>query len=345
VRIPFTYADAGVKGIAVADPPAVRINVSGHFLARPGQEYDKLDKDIHFSNTVTQIRGSHELKFGGEVIRSYNDIRNKYRTMGIFNFNGFASGHAMADFMLGRVRSFQQGGGEYKDLVGNRWGLFVQDNYRLRPNLTLDLGLRWDPAISFHDELGRVQCFRPGLQSTRFPNAPSGYLSAGDAGCPDGGYDGYWGALGPRFGFAWRASGTPWVVRGGIGLFWNQQFTHLYNRFVNAAPLSPQVDRYDVKFEDPYEGTFNPFPEAFAPYNPPANVAFHPPLGLFGSFAADYRPSYMQTCNLTVNFESGVPRRMTVAIVNYRCDAVFRTFTFNTKPRMTIAYAGRWDAP
>jgi len=52
-----------------------------------------------------------------------------------------------------------------------------------------------------------------------------------------------------------------------------------------------------------------------------------------------------ENVSLTVSFESGVPRRMTVAIANYRCDAVFRTFTFNTKPRMTIAYAGRWDAP
>jgi len=303
VKLPINFRDAGVRGIAVKDPPSVYINVSGGFLARPGWNYDKQDYDLHWSNTTTWMQGAHELKFGAEVLRSSNKIRNDFRTMGLFNFTGGITGNAMADFMLGEVYQFDQGGGEYKDLYGARWGFFVQDNWRLTANFTLNLGLRWDPMIPFHDSLGRTQCFRPGARSTRFPNAPAGYLNAGDPGCPEGGFESYPWQVAPRFGFAWRPGGGRSVVRGGFGLFWDPQFTILYNGFVNAAPFSPQITRYGVRFEDPYAGTENPFPAGFAPFVPPADSKFVTPLGTWGSFAHDYRPSYQQMVNLTLERE------------------------------------------
>jgi hypothetical protein len=240
------------------------------------------------------------VKFGGEILRSANDIKNHFRTMGQFSFDGSISGNAMADFMLGDVYQFWQGGGEYKSLYGTRWGFFGQDNFRASSNLTLTLGLRWDPQYPYHDDLGRVQCFRPGMQSTRYPNAPNGYLSAGDQGCPDGGFDPYLAALAPRFGFAWRPGGKGTVVRGGFGLFWNPQFTVLYNTFVDSAPFSPQIVRYGTRFEDPYAGTANPFPQSFAPFIPGKDAQFFTPLGQFGVFNTGFSPSYQETWNLTV---------------------------------------------
>ncbi len=303
VKLPINFRDAGVKGVAVKDPASLYVNVSGGFLSRPGWNYDKPDYDFHISNTSTRMAGSHEIKFGGEVLRSKNEIKNDFRTMGLFNFNGNITGNAMADFMLGEVYQFDQGGGEYKELYGTRWGFFAQDNYRTTPNLTVTLGLRWDPMFPFHDTLGRTQCFVPGASSTRFPKAPKGYLNDGDPGCPQGGFNRYLGQVAPRFGFAWRPGGAKTVVRGGWGLFWNPQFTVLYNGFVNAAPFSPQVTRFGVRFEDPYETAGNPFPASFAPFKPPQDSVFYTPLGTFGAFAGNFRPSYMQTYNLTLERE------------------------------------------
>jgi hypothetical protein len=303
VELPIDFAQAGVRGIAVKDPASLYVNVSGGFLSRPGWNYDKEDYDIHISETATWMKGSHEIKFGGEILRSKNEIKNDFRTMGLFNFNGNITGNAFADFMLGEVYQFDQGGGEYKQLYGTRWGLFVQDNWRATSNLTLNLGLRWDPMFPFHDDLGRTQCFVPGARSSRFPNAPIGYLNDGDPGCPEGGFSSYWPQIAPRFGFAWRAPGDRTVVRGGFGLFWNPQFTVLYNGFVNAAPFSPQVTGFGVRFEDPYASAGNPFPASFAPFEPSTDAQFFTPLGTFGTFASNFKPSYQETFNLTVEHE------------------------------------------
>lgn len=303
VKLPITFRDAGVKGIAVKDPASVYVNITGGFLARPGWNYDKNDYDVHFANTTTRLSGNHEFKFGGEILRSTNDIKNDFRTMGLFNFNGNITGTAMADFMLGEVYSFDQGGGEYKSLFGTRWGFFGQDTWRVKPNVTLTLGMRWDPMFPFHDDLGRTQCFAPGARSTRFPNAPSGYLNDGDPGCPKGGFNRYLGQVAPRFGYAWRLPDGKTVLRGGFGLFWNPQFTVLYNGFVNAAPFSPQVTRFGVRFEDPYGTAANPFPASFAPFVPSRDAQFFTPLGTFGTFASNFQPSYQQTYNVTLERE------------------------------------------
>lgn len=209
----------------------------------------------------------------------------------------------MADFLLGDVFRFWQGGGEFKELYGNRLGFYLQDNWRVTPNFTLNTGVRWDPMFPFTDKLGRVQCFLPGTQSTRFPNAPNGYLNAGDPGCPEGGFNTYWPAFSPRIGFAYRPGSGKTVIRGGWGLFWNPQFTVLYNGFVNSAPFSPQITRFGVRFEDPYGGTTNPFPGSFAPFDPPADSQFVLPLGQMGAFGSDFRPSFNHSYNLTVERE------------------------------------------
>lgn len=168
IDLPIDFAGAGVRGIAVKDPRSVYVNVTGGFLARPGWNYDKRDRDYHVTDTLTSMFGGHELKVGGEYMHLSNEILNDFRTMGNFDFDGSISGNAMADLMLGEVYRFWQGGGEYKDLKGNRFGLFVQDNWRATTNLTLNLGLRWDPVFPYTDTLGRTQCFVPGVQSKRF---------------------------------------------------------------------------------------------------------------------------------------------------------------------------------
>jgi len=305
VTLPLNFQQAGVQNIAVKTPSSVYLSVSGEFTARPGWQYDLHEKDLQIADKATWVHGKQEFKFGMETIRTTNNILNDFTTMGHFTFNGSATskgphtGNALADFMLGSADSFAQGGGEYKDNTQFKNGFFVQDDIRATKKLTLNAGIRWDPMTTPHDSLGRVECYEPGMQSTRFPNAPLGYLLAGDKGCPDGGYNNFMPAVAPRLGFA-ESIGANTVLRGGFGLFFTPIAQIDSNNFVDSAPFSPQVSLNGVDFKDPYANTVNPFPAGYAPFTPPQNVAFELPLGEFGAFTSNFRPAYMESFNLTI---------------------------------------------
>ena len=175
---PINYPDCGVKDIAIQKPAGMYIDVPGFFRVRPTWPFIIDDNNQHFSDKATYIRGKHEMKFGGEMMRHKNTIRNDFRTMGIFTFNGSASDYAMADFMLGDAFRFQQGGGEYKDLTGYRMGFFFQDRWRATSNLTLNFGLRWDPHLAVHPtRSGASSASGRGSSRHAFRTPPEGYLS------------------------------------------------------------------------------------------------------------------------------------------------------------------------
>ncbi len=186
---PFSYHDAGINILGPQDtplraPPEMGITVTGGFSFTTNHlgQFDRGDFTIR--EVVTKIQGSHEFRFGGEALRLTNHLNNTANMSGGWQFNGQLSGLGVADFMLGRASQFKQGGGEFKDLKGTRWGFFAQDNWRVNQRLSLNLGLRWDPYLPPYDRQGRVICFAPnsGLTSKRYPNAPLGFLYGGDPG-------------------------------------------------------------------------------------------------------------------------------------------------------------------
>src|SRR5262249_23669154 len=141
-----------------------------------------------------------------EAIRVSNHLINTFQMAGNFTFNGQLSGNGLADFMFGQASAFTQGGGEFKNLKGTRWGFFAQDDWRVSGRLTVNLGLRWDPYIPYYDRDGRVVCYQPTstAKSTHYSNAPLGFYYGGDPGCPTAGSDANWGNFEPRIGFAYR---------------------------------------------------------------------------------------------------------------------------------------------
>src|SRR5208337_3779688 len=216
----FSWADAGAS-IAVTSPPELYLSVSGFFNIRSGHYSLMSDRDYHFSDSLHWMVGSHEIAMGGEFIRLNVSVNNTYHQNGILTFKSTShTGNPFADFLIGDMYSFAQGGGQYDAFSGNQTALFIEDKYRVNRSLVLTGGLRWDPFVPYSDSEGRVECFRPGLQSQRFPNAPVGYLYAGDPGCPNGGYTTSWRELGPRLGFAYNPGGNSrTTVRGGAGIF------------------------------------------------------------------------------------------------------------------------------
>jgi outer membrane receptor protein involved in Fe transport len=250
------------------------MSVTGAFSINTNHLGDFDRGDFTIRENLTAVLGPHEMHFGGEIVRLSNHITNTFRMDGNFTFSGQLSGDGLADFMLGRASSFVQGGGEFKDLKGTRWGFFAQDNWRANQRLTLNLGVRWDPYFPYYDREGRVVCFEPGAKSERYPNAPAGMLYGGkdhDPGCPVGGSEANIWNVAPRVGFAYRLmEDGKTSLRGGYGHFYTPIQASAFNPFTNIAPFAPGFSFSGVSFEDPFGsvGVRDPFPDQYGPRVP-----------------------------------------------------------------------------
>jgi hypothetical protein len=301
---PFGVADLGAK-VAQPDVPQLGISISGYAGFSTTQRAELSRDSYEFDDGLTWIHGRHQVLFGTTVLRLQQDIVNDFRKNASFSFTNDFSGNSAANFLLGRVTSFTQGGGEYKALRGWRLNYYVQDNFRVSDSLTLNLGVRLDPWLPYTDELDRITCIIPGTESARYPNAPQGMLFAGDQGCPRGGTPSRIWNFAPRFGFAWSPRGhSDWSIRGGYGIFYEQPETVLYNRFVDTAPFSPTILLTGVQFSDPYRGTVNPFPAEYGPRQPPSTEQFVLPV-LATTFDQGFIPDYTQNWNLTLEHQFG----------------------------------------
>jgi hypothetical protein len=310
---PFSFADAGVK-IAnsgqseLKAPPELSLSVTGGFGIGTNHlgAFDRGDYTVR--EVATKIIGGHELRFGGEALRVLNHITNTFQMDGSFSFSGELSGDGLADFMFGRSSTFSQGGGEFKDLKGTKWTMFLQDNWRVTGNLTLNIGLRWDPYLAPYDRQGRVICFQPGAKSARYPKAPAGLIYGGDAGCPTSGMNNSWGNFAPRLGFAYRLTQDGKTsIRGGIGNYYTPIETTDFNAFADIAPFAPTFRYNAVSFQDPFGsvGITNPFPAQYGPTVRGPDVDFTLPAAVRWTFAKDFRIPLITSWNLILERQVG----------------------------------------
>jgi outer membrane receptor protein involved in Fe transport len=304
--LPPSYQSLGIGDVYNDEAPQWFFNVSGYFSVNTGDTNTFLRNEVQIVNTTRWSLGSHELSFGADYGYGKGDIVNNFRANGRYTFSGGApfSGDALVDFMLGKFSTFEQGIGEYKNTRLSSIALFVQDNYRVNAKLSLNLGLRWDPFTAYRDDTNRMACYRPGVESNVYTNAPVGAAYPGDPGCPSGGYDGDWLNFGPRIGVAYDPFGDGRTsVRAGYGLFFDRPNTITTNSAANQGPFGTVVtfpgDNTN-SMSTTYAGRVNPFPAD--PFNVPADVAFVLPHQMF-SYAENFENSQMQTWHVTVERE------------------------------------------
>jgi hypothetical protein len=314
---PFSFHDAGSTILGPQDstlkaPPELSLSVSGGFSISTNHLGQFNRGDYAIREVVTKIAGSHEIKFGGEAVRIYNELNNTFQMAGNFSFNGQLAGVGLADFMFGRASSFSQGGGEFKNLKGTKWGFFFQDDWKVLPRLALNLGIRWDPYFPYYDRDGRVVCFQPNSnqKSVRYPNAPSGFLYGGDPNCPTAGSDPNISNIEPRLGFAYRLTQDGKTsIRGGAGIYYTPIGTSGYfNGPADTAPFASTFTLSSVSFQDPYAsvGLANPFPAQFGPHIPPSSFVFSPiPNAIVNYFPKDYRIPALYTWSLRLERQIG----------------------------------------
>jgi hypothetical protein len=300
---PFTFQDAGVNIVAPPGPPTMEgVGVNGFFYINPGHpaEFDRSFWQIR--EVVTLSRGRHELHFGGEIYHLGTPEQNTFFQTGFFTFGRALTGSNLADFVLGRGADFIQSGGLFYNYGGVEGSLFAQDNWRVNRKLVVNAGIRWEPYFPYTERLNRIPCYRPGLHSVRYPNAPTGLIYAGDPGCRAGGTNGVVANFAPRLGFAYNVFPNT-VIRGGAGIYYTLPNTDQINGFSSVAPFAPVFSLSNTSFNDPYGtlGMADPFPAAFAGNGVPGRDAtFSLPVAISGSFPARYNLSSLATWNLLI---------------------------------------------
>ena len=173
-------SQAGVEGMFFN---SFSVGTNPFSLAQVNSTYDLYD-------AVSRTIGNHTIKAGGRYIwykvkQAPNLVAN-----GTFSFFGSGSqttGNGFADFLLGTPDFYsQQSSPTFYESAADG-DLFAQDSFRVRPNLTLNYGLRWDYVTPWAEKYHQTTTFVQGVQSATFPGAPLGYLVPGDP-LPGGGH-------------------------------------------------------------------------------------------------------------------------------------------------------------
>jgi len=237
---------AGVPAISVA---GADVNFELGFSIFGPQP--RIDQTYQVEDNFSYIHGKHTFKMGFEgrrfdVYNPFYDYNNGYFTYG--GTGAFSTGNPMADFLLGFPDSYTQSTGNIIISRAYEAYSYFQDQWKIRPNLTLTYGTGWDietPLSDFMNHSEAINCFIPSQQSSVFPSAPAGLNFPGDTGCNAAGYNTHYTDFGPRLGFAWSPnwgwlSGGPGKlsIRAGWGMYYNRTEEELTLQFLTDPPFA-----------------------------------------------------------------------------------------------------------
>lgn len=312
-----TPADKGFMGITITN---------GFALGQGGNNPGYFNTtDYQIVDDVNIVLGTHQVSFGGNYFYAYMNSVNNRPTNGTFSFAGTVYGAGKigyADFLLGTQSSsgttFTQGNPDLENDVYHYVGAYGQDSWKVRHNLTINYGLRWEPYIPFwnrnaHAEHFSMTDFAAGRISTIFPKAPAGLTFPGDTGFTGRSYNaGTLNIFEPRVGIIWDPTGRGKMsVRAGYGKFYDTPQMFFDTRFSNAPPFGQTVSLNGVvPFTNPwsvYAGD-SQTPAGQDPFPALANLSAATPFvtgGTYVNMPNTLNPQYLQQYNVSFQEQFG----------------------------------------
>ena len=307
----FSPADLGAA-VYSPQPGYTGVTVTNGFgigagATNPGY----FDSDsFQIANDVDVVRGRHQISFGANWIRTKIETLNNRPTNGQFTFNGQTTGLGLADFMLGRVSGFLQGNPVFDFDENDYVGAYVQDEWKIRPSLTLNAGLRWEPYLPIKNTLGYSSNFDKtrfdqGIRSRTYPQAPPGLYFPGDPDFPGNAVmNSKLAQFAPRVGVVW-APDEYTAFRAGWGIFYDTPHLFFNTRFANNPPWGAQITLTNPAggFADPYLNYpgGNPFPALATGWETQPFPAF----GVYVNAPLDTQPTSLHQWNLGAQRQVG----------------------------------------
>lgn len=258
----------GPGGITVAN--GISLIGGGNFyieyLGDFGQ-YVIPQKTIQISDSVTWLSGNHTFKFGGTAMRRELAQERARFGKGFYFLRsdfGHAPGHSgyeVSDLLVGHTAFTATGVPGYvpRNVISWENALFVQDDWHVNPNLTLNLGLRWDVLTPYYEEDDKMGNYDPVNQRLVLPD---------QNGVPRATIDTDKNNFGPRLGFNYLINDKT-ALRGGYGIFYSLDRGGIDTQLSENPPAVVTEFRFgnvpgaQVRISDPI-----PLPTPVNPNNP-----------------------------------------------------------------------------
>jgi Carboxypeptidase regulatory-like domain/TonB dependent receptor len=269
----FGSAANGAPGIYVGTPSVQgvpEIDFNNFVIGVPSRPNQLIDNIYQILDNFSRIVGTHTFKFGGQF--HFNQLEENLSNVANGNFffgSNFAccaseTGDDFVDFLLGAPSQYVQG--QSYPSYGRSFylGFYAQDSWRMRQNLTLNYGLRYDVSSPWWEKYNEIQTIIPGEQSVVFPGSPPGWVFPGDPHVPRTLAPTRWGNFAPRLGLAYsfgehdgflgKLLGRPGESSIRIG------YTFSYASFEGATDFNEIGDAPFGDYAGPGEPSFaNPF--------------------------------------------------------------------------------------
>lgn len=292
----------------------------------------------HFADSFSKVIGNHTLKFGGEFRYLQINERNTCAPNGDFTFDGSETGSDFADFLIGAPVGYNQCSQQFLDSRSRYGGAFVQESYKVKPNFTLNLGLRWEVSMPWYDTQGKIETIVPGLQSTMFPTAPTGWVVPGDPGIPKTLAPTDYNNVAPRVGIAYSPAFKDGVlgkifggpgktsIRASFGMYYTavEDLNLFYE--VGDAPFGLYwVSPEPTMFEEPFrtrstgESQTQRFPFQFpipgSPANKTLDYSIYLPISYSPGYSIHNKLPYAEHYNFSIQRELSSSTVLTLAFV------------------------------
>jgi len=302
------------------------------------------------SDGFTKVINKHTLKFGGEFRYLQVNERNLADVNGGFVFDGTVTGdgsipdQAFADYLLGAPTGngsgYQQAALQLLDSRTRYGGAYAQDTWKATPDLTLNLGLRWEVSMPWYDTQGKIQTWVKGEQSTVFPNSPPGLVFPGDPGIPKTLAPTKYNNFAPRLGLAYSPSFSDGVlgkvfggpgktsIRAAYGIYYTSvEDLNLFYEVADAPFGLYWASPGPVDFAEPFrnrvdgtigqEGQRFPFtvPIPGNPNNKNINFAGYEPMSYFPGYDIHNELPYAEHFNFSIQRQLSRSTVLTLAYV------------------------------